>query len=134
MLILTALMLVWPALASEKMSSFEYPLREYAVIATKEGYLPHRISVFQGEKLRVFFTTTNQKSCMAIPSLNFSLKAQKGEVMEREILLNKPGTYSFHCDQDKIKGMITVQERFSKTKRRDPASQKEVWMPGERIW
>ena len=88
---------------------FSRPLREHSVIATKDGYFPDHISIFEGEKLRLFFTATSElPSCLKIKEKKLFLSAKKGSIAEGEILFKNAGIFEFYCPAEKIKGTITV--------------------------
>lgn len=121
-----------------KAQELEVPERRVSVIATDTGYYPRELSVFEGEKVQFFVTsTTKAPSCFMIPGLELFMAAQKGEVSEGSAYFNRPGTYEFQCPAGKIKGRITVLERPEKTRERDMkremASEKmRIWIPRER--
>lgn len=114
------------------------PTREFSVIVTKEGYYPRRISVFAGEKLRLFVTNlTDEQNCLIVTGHNIFLAAQKGNITEGEALFDKPGVYPFYCPSSKFNGQITVIEKKKKVviQQRGIASEKSapaVWMPKDR--
>jgi len=88
---------------------FSSPLREYSVIATADGYFPDHLSIFEGEKLRLFFTTTSDApSCLKIREKKLFLSAKKGSIAEGEILFKNAGIFEFYCPAENIKGTITV--------------------------
>lgn len=113
------------------------PTREFSVIVTKEGYYPRRISLFAGEKLRLFVTNlTDEQNCLIVTGHNIFLAAQKGNITEGEALFDKPGVYPFYCPSSKFNGQITVIEKKKKIAIvRAIASEKSapaVWMPKDR--
>tara|TARA_R110002072_G_scaffold64203_9_gene160006 strand:- start:54036 stop:54422 length:387 start_codon:yes stop_codon:yes gene_type:complete len=115
---------------------YEIPMREQGIIVTNEGYYPKSISIFEGEKIRFFITSTmNEKSCFMIPEKEIFISAQKGLLSEAEAVFNKAGTYKFYCPTGKIKGQIVVLKKKAKTKkaRRKIASESVmIWMPKEK--
>ena len=85
------------------------PWREISLIVTPEGYYPKTFSVFAGEKVRFFITsTTEQKSCFILAEKKLFMAAEKGVLSEGQAYFEKPGRYSFHCPTGKIKGHLTV--------------------------
>lgn len=129
-----------PSVIQEK--SFERPLREVSLIYTPEGYYPENISVFAGEKVRLFVTaTTKQPGCLLIPQKEIFLSAQKGEVSEADLYFDRPGEFKFYCPNGKVFGKLTVLERpeVARARRqrevsRDIASKRskvKLWKPRE---
>ena len=115
------------------------PTREFSVIVTKEGYYPRRISLFAGERLRLFVTNlTDEQNCLIVTGHNIFLAAQKGNITEGEALFDRPGVYPFYCPSSKFNGQITVIEKKKKVvvQQRGIASEKSavpaVWMPKDR--
>lgn len=110
------------------------PIREHSVVVTNEGYFPQRISLFVGETLRVFLTTTeDQKGCLMMPSHKLFLAANKGRLTSGEVKFDNPGEYQYFCPNTGIKGSVVVLERKKKKILRAPAGENraKVWMPRE---
>lgn len=110
------------------------PVREHSIIVTDEGYYPKQISLFEGEKLTIFLTSTlKNPSCLMLPQKNIFLAARRGEITEGTIYFNKPGIYWFYCPTGKIKGKITVLEKLETKKivERKIASERRMgqWRP-----
>lgn len=98
-----------------KETRFSVPVREISIIATDEGYYPRRISVFKGERLKIFLTGKDKNpSCLTIPSKELFMAANRGEITEGSAYFKKTGVYRFYCPTGKIEGRITVLERPSK--------------------
>ena len=58
-------------------------MREVSIIVTKEGYYPKSVSVFEGEKIRFFVTSTvEDPGCVIVESHKVFLAATKGKVTE----------------------------------------------------
>ncbi|MFZ9000642.1 MAG: hypothetical protein ACO20H_05030 [Bacteriovoracaceae bacterium] len=92
----------------------ETPQREHSIIITDEGYFPKRISLFKGEKLKVFVTSLrNKPSCLFIPDKNVFIGVKKGEVRESEVVFDEEGVHSFFCPTGKIYGRITVLKKMN---------------------
>lgn len=115
------------------------PRREISVIVTEEGYYPKSFSIFKGEKVRFFVTSTTDKpSCFIVDGKKMFLAANKGKITEAEVEFNDPGVYKFYCPSGKIKGRLTVVERpdaVNKIERKiasNPLEKKSrYWMPKE---
>jgi len=112
----------------------DIPSREQSIIVTDEGFYPKSISIFEGELVKFYVTsTTNLSSCMMIPKKDLYLSATKGQISEGEVLFERAGVVKFFCPTGKIKGHITVLPRKRKVERR-VASEKniiKVWRPKE---
>lgn len=114
--------------------TFDAPIREQSIIVSSEGYYPKNITVFAGERVRFFLTSTNdQISCLLIPEKNVFISAKKGKLSEGEAFFENAGTHKFYCPTGKISGKITVLQKPGKIKpKRDIASKAvRVWMPRE---
>lgn len=123
---------------------FKVPLNERAIIVTPDGYFPNQISIHEGEKLRIYLTSTlNTPTCLMIPQKNIFMGVAIKEVKETEVEFKEAGTYKFFCPTGKISGKITVlgkkiteEEKLGLdpgAKKRRPASvassNDDVWMP-----
>lgn len=111
-----------------------HPTREVAVIVTKEGYYPKTLSVFEGEKVRFYITSTvEEPHCMIVESHKIFLAASKGKVTEAEAVFNKAGEFAFYCPSSKNDGKVVVLKK--QVPKREVASEKKpdgmVWMPKE---
>lgn len=109
------------------------PTREVAIIVTKEGYYPKSISVFEGEKVKFFVTSTvEEPNCMIVESHKVFMAANKGKVTEAEVVFEHPGEFAFYCPSSKNDGKVVVLKKVMP--KRDIASDKgeaQVWMPKE---
>lgn len=110
------------------------PTREVSVIVTKEGYYPKSLSVFEGEKIKFYLTSTlEEPNCLIVESHKVFMAANKGKVTEAEATFDKPGEYAFYCPSSKIDGKIVVLKKF--VPKREIASEKNhegmLWMPKE---
>lgn len=109
------------------------PVREVAVIVTKEGYYPKSLSVFEGEKVKFFVTSTvEEPHCMIVESHKVFLAANKGKVTEAEAVFDKAGEFAFYCPSSKNDGKIVVLKKA--VPKREVASEKShesVWTPKE---
>jgi plastocyanin len=95
---------------------FNTPLREHSIIATKDGYFPDHISIFEGEKLRIFFTSTSEvSSCLKIREKKLFLSAKKGGLAEGEVTFNSAGVFEYYCPAENLKGTITVLRKTGST-------------------
>jgi plastocyanin domain-containing protein len=120
-----------------KSKKFSVPVREVSIIATDEGFYPRRISIFKGEKLKIFLTGKDKKpSCLTIPDKDLFMSANVGEITEGSAFFKKAGVYKFYCPTGKIEGRITVLEKPNKeekVKRKiasEPAKNR-IWIPRE---
>jgi plastocyanin len=87
------------------------PQRSVSIIADSSGYYPKKLAVFAGEKVHLFFTTTNrQNSCFMFDSQSVYLGAKVGEIVESELYFDSPGKFKFYCPQGKIQGEFVVLE------------------------
>lgn len=111
------------------------PMREISIIVTKEGYYPKSISVFEGEKVKFYVTSTvEEPNCMIVESHKVFMAANKGKVTEADVVFDKAGEFAFYCPSSKNDGKVVVLKKV--TAKREIASDKEgnqpsVWMPKE---
>jgi plastocyanin len=110
------------------------PLREVAVIVTKEGYYPKSLSVFEGEKVKFYVTSTvEEPNCLIVESHKVFMAANKGKVTEAEATFDKAGEFAFYCPSSKNDGKIVVLKKVEP--KRDIASEKKhesmLWTPKE---
>jgi plastocyanin len=110
------------------------PVREMAVIVTKEGYYPKSLSVFEGEKIKFYVTSTvEEPHCMIVESHKVFLAANKGKVTEAEVVFDKAGEFAFYCPSSKNDGKIVVLKKA--VPKREVASEKSregmLWTPKE---
>jgi plastocyanin len=107
------------------------PLREVSVIVTKEGYYPKSISVFEGEKVKFYVTSTvEDPHCMIVESHKVFMAATKGKITESEVVFDKPGEFAFYCPSSKNDGKIVVLKK-SQPKREVASEKKDYWTPRE---
>ncbi len=105
------------------------PVRELAVIVTKEGYYPKSLSVFEGEKVKFYVTSTvEEPHCLIVEAHKVFLAANKGKVSEAEVVFDKSGEFSFYCPSSKNDGKIVVIKKF--VPKREVASER----PRENLW
>lgn len=110
------------------------PLREVSVIVTKEGYYPKTLSVFEGEKIKFYVTSTvEEPNCLIVEAHKVFLAANKGKVTEGETVFEKAGEYAFYCPSSKNDGKIVVLKKAAP--KREIASEKTddtlLWTPKE---
>lgn len=110
------------------------PTREVAVIVTKEGYYPKSLSVFEGEKVKFFVTSTvEEPNCLIVEAHKVFMAANKGKVTEAEATFEKAGEFAFYCPSSKNDGKIVVLKKA--VPKREVASEKKneamVWTPKE---
>lgn len=109
-------------------------VREVSIIVTKEGYYPKSVSVFEGEKIKFFVTSTvEEPNCMIVESHKVFMAANKGKVTEAEAVFDKAGEFAFYCPSSKNDGKIVVLKKS--VPKRDIASEKKhegmLWTPKE---
>ncbi|HXH75718.1 MAG TPA: cupredoxin domain-containing protein [Bacteriovoracaceae bacterium] len=110
------------------------PTREVAIIVTKEGYYPKSISVFEGEMIKFYVTSTvEEPNCMIVESHKVFLAANKGKITEGEAFFDKAGEFAFYCPSSKNDGKIVVIKK--QVPKREIASEKGresmIWTPKE---
>lgn len=130
---------LWAKTNYFKEKHFDKPIREYSIIITDQGYFPERIFAYKGEKVKIFVTTTSDKSqCMAIKDHKIFLGANKGEITQGEISFFTPGRFEIYCPSSQFKAYVNVLEREGldekvQEAKRDIATVKEVhpqyWTP-----
>lgn len=130
LLLLSLILFSFPLLAQKT------PMREIAIIFSDEGYYPKSISVFEGEKVRFFVTSTTEKPhCFIVESHKLFLSATKGKISEGEVHFDKPGKFSFYCPSAKVDGRVVVLEKKEKVRREVASEQAPVkrdplkWVP-----
>jgi plastocyanin len=119
------------------------PTREVSVIITPEGYFPKTLSVFEGEQIHFFITSTlDTPSCFILAGKEVFISANKGRLTEATVDFKETGKYKFYCPSQKFSGHVTVLARpnpLAKLKR-DLASvngnpigknRQETWRPKE---
>ncbi len=115
-------------LAHAEEKKLEKPTREISIIVTKEGYYPKSLSVFEGEKVKFFITSTvEDPSCVIVESHKVFMAATKGKITEGEAVFDKAGEFAFYCPSSKNDGKIVVLRKHQP--KREIAS--DVWMPRE---
>lgn len=126
-------LLFFSFLSFSSMLLADTPLREVAIIFSDEGYYPKSISVFEGEKVRFFITSTTEKPhCLIVESHKLFLSATKGKIAEGEVTFTRPGTFSFYCPSSTNDGRVVVLEKKDSKQSRNIASEKKEplkWVP-----
>lgn len=112
------------------------PTREVSVIVTKEGYYPKSFSVFEGEKIKFYVTSTvEEPHCLIVESHKVFMAATKGKVTEGEAVFDKAGEFAFYCPSSKNDGKIVVMKKVVPMNKREIASEKSdepnTWIPKE---
>jgi plastocyanin len=104
-----------------------------SIIVTKEGYYPKSLSVFEGEKVKFYVTSTvEEPHCLIVESHKVFVAANKGKVTEAEAVFDKAGEFAFYCPSSKNDGRIVVLKK--QTPKREVASEsgeKMIWTPRE---
>ena len=121
------------AVAEDKSQKTPAPYRELSVILTAEGYYPKNLTVFEGEKVKFYLTSTvEEPGCMIVQGHEIFMAANKGKVTEAEVVFDKSGSFSFYCPSNrKNDGKLTVMKKLEKEKRRGIASDPSTWTPKE---
>lgn len=110
------------------------PVREVSVIVTKEGYYPKSLSVFEGEKIKFYLTSTiEEPSCLIVESHKVFMAGNKGKVTEGEAVFDKPGEFAFYCPSSKNDGKIVVLKKVNPKRgiASDTGSESMIWTPKE---
>ncbi len=110
------------------------PTREVAIIVTKEGYYPKSLSVFEGEKVKFFVTSTvEEPNCLIVESHKVFMATNKGKVTEAEAVFEHAGEFAFYCPSSKNDGKVVVLKK--QVPKRGIASENgndaKHWMPKE---
>ena len=106
------------------------PRREISVIVTQEGYYPKNLTVFQGEKVKFYVTSTvEQPDCLLVQGHKIFLAANKGKIAEAEATFDTAGEFSFYCPSSKHDGKITVLKKSDPNRGLAGQSDPEVWTP-----
>lgn len=122
-----------PFLASAAEPAKTQPMREISIIVTKEGYYPKSLSVFEGEKVKFYVTSTlDEPHCMIVEGHKVFVAANKGKVAEAEATFDKAGEFAFYCPSSTSDGKIVVMKKH--VPKREIASEKNegmLWTPKE---
>ena len=135
----SALALDYGEVATKPVKILSKPKREVSIIYTKEGYYPDKVTVFEGEEVNFFVTSTEDgPHCFMLEEHKVFLSAQKGKVTEGSDVFKNAGEYKFYCPSSKFSGKVTVLKKSSKhiaPVKRDIASEGErrpaYWTPRE---
>lgn len=119
---------------AQEAKSVVQPTREVAIIVTKEGYYPKSLSVFEGEKIKFFVTSTvEEPNCLIVESHKIFMAANKGKLTEAEVVFEKAGEFAFYCPSSKNDGKVVVLKK--QIPKREVASERSneasVWVPKE---
>ena len=122
-----------------RVSKFNIPEREVAIVATEDGFFPEILTVFKGEKVRIFLTSTTDKpNCLMIPTKDIFMSGNKGKLTEATLYFDSSGVVKFNCPSSNISGQfIVLKKKFSaKGDARNIASLKKgskvkIWLPRE---
>ncbi|GIX47168.1 MAG: ATPase [Candidatus Tectimicrobiota bacterium] len=83
-----------------------------AMILVKGGYTPDVIVVQHGKPVRLHFRREETAACsemVLFPDFNKSAKLPTGEVVDIELLPEKPGEYEFACQMGMFRGKLVVE-------------------------
>lgn len=88
---------------------FERPKRDFSIIATESGYFPKSLSVYVGEQIRFYVTSSASKDqCFLVKDHPIYLSAKLGRIDEGEVEFKSPGRFEYYCPTTSFKGVITV--------------------------
>jgi plastocyanin domain-containing protein len=119
---------------AEEIKKPTQPTREIAIIVTKEGYYPKAISVFEGEKIKFFVTSTvEEPNCLIVESHKVFMAANKGKITEAEVVFDKAGDFAFYCPSSKNDGKVVVLKKQAPKREvaSDRSKETSVWIPKE---
>ena len=117
-------------LAGSALSEAPIPRREISVIVTQEGYYPKNLTVFQGERVKFYVTSTvEQPDCLLVQGHKVFLAANKGKIAEAEATFDTAGEFSFYCPSSKHDGKITVIKKSDPNRGLASQNDPEVWTP-----
>ncbi len=109
--------------------------REVSVIITAEGYYPKSLTVFQGETVKFFVTSTIEApDCFLLQGHEVFLAANKGKITEAQTKFEHPGVYNYYCPSSKHQGKVTVLKKFvpqAAPSRKVASDDPAVWTPKE---
>ena len=77
------------------------------------GYEPSRIVVQAGQPVRLNFFRKDPSSCLEkvlLPDFHRSADLRLNQTTSVEFTPQQPGTYSFHCGMNMVRGVLVVQE------------------------
>ena len=117
---------------------YKSPYKEISIIIAPEGYYPKNISLFTGEKVKVYLTSIldqNISTCLMLPEKGLFMSVRRGAISEGGLFFKREGVYKFYCPTGKIEGKFIVLKK-GKKRRMDIMSTKgpqgKVWMPKEK--
>ncbi len=128
------LLLIFFSLVSQAGESVRSsPTREVSIIVTKEGYYPKSLSVFEGEKVKFYVTSTiEEPHCLIVESHKIFMAANKGKVTEGEAVFDKPGEFAFYCPGSKNDGKVVVlRKQMPKREVASEGADPKTWVPKE---
>lgn len=110
---------------------YDVPYREVSLIITSEGTYPEKVIIFEGEKIRLFVTSTTQKpSCLMIKGKDFFLSAEQGQISEATVYFEQAGKFQLYCPTGKVRGLLEVLPRKRENKRELASENKiKIWTP-----
>ena len=126
----------WGQILEEK--SYKSPYKEVSIIIAPEGYYPKNITLFTGEKVKLYLTSILEQhitTCLMLPEKSLFMSVQRGNISEGGLFFEKAGVYKFYCPTGKIEGKFVVLKKGRK-RRLNVMSTKgakgKVWMPREK--
>jgi plastocyanin domain-containing protein len=89
------------------------PVREIEVIVNG-GYQPNRITIAEGERVRLRFVRHEYSSCtreVVFPGLGIRRELPPHRPVVIELPALRPGEYEFRCGMNMVRGTIIVEAR-----------------------
>ena len=89
------------------------PVREIE-ITVRGGYTPNRITVREGERVRLRFVRHEYSSCtreVVFPSLGIRRELPPNQPVVIELPALSAGEHAFHCGMNMVRGTIVVDAR-----------------------
>ena len=126
----------WAQMLEEK--TYKSPYKEVSIIIAPEGYYPKNITLFTGEKVKLYLTSILENhitTCLMLPEKSLFMSVQKGHISEGSLFFEKDGVYKFYCPTGKIEGKFVVLKKGRKRRpsiMRTKGAKRKTWMPREK--
>ncbi|WP_338422955.1 cupredoxin domain-containing protein [Anabaena sphaerica] len=85
---------------------------QQTIVMVDQGYVPNRIIVKAGKKVKLDFLRGNSSNCLAkvvIPDFGIAADLPLNKLTSIEFTPEKPGEYAFTCGMKMFRGDISVQ-------------------------
>jgi plastocyanin domain-containing protein len=89
---------------------------QQAIVMVDQGYVPNRIIVKAGKRVKLDFLRSNPSNCLAkvvIPDFGIAADLPLNKLTAIEFTPEKPGEYAFTCAMNMFRGAISVQSANS---------------------